>query len=83
MSDQWRSQDTIDAGAEHWPITLYELLRKVQKHLGGGLGAAPPENYGILQPPRLALRQYRSRFQAKAVWTKKSVDEDKKIGELD
>ena len=37
-------------------LRLYELLHKVEKHLGG-LGHAPPE---ISQPPRLVLKPYRS-----------------------
>ena len=31
---QWRSQDIADARAQHG-LRLYEILRKVQKHLGG------------------------------------------------
>ena len=33
----WRSQDIADARAQHG-LRLYELLREVQKHLGGGGG---------------------------------------------
>ena len=57
---EWRSQDIADARAQMGMLCLYELLRKVEKHLGG-LGHAPPEKFfWISQPPRSVLKPYRS-----------------------
>ena len=39
-------------------LRLYELTREVQKLIGGSGGYPPPENLGILQPPRSVLRPY-------------------------
>ena len=41
-------------------LRLYEILREVQKHLGGSRAWSPQKNFGISQPPRSVLRQFRT-----------------------
>ena len=39
-------------------LRLYELPREVQRLIGGSGGILPPENLGILHPPKSILRPY-------------------------
>ena len=43
-------------------LLLYEILREVQKHLGGegSRACSPQKMFGISQPPRSVLRPYRT-----------------------
>ena len=38
-------------GRSMGPLCLYELLRKVQEHLGGSRACSPQKMFRILQPP--------------------------------
>ena len=55
MAAQWRSQDTNNARAQHGHTT-YVCTNFCAAVFGGVCGLLPQENFGILQPPRSALR---------------------------
>ena len=62
---QWHSQDITYARAQHGHTTFVVLCTKFRvkcrSFLGGSGGILPPENLGILHPPRLVLRSYCSK----------------------
>ena len=57
---QWRSQDSADARAQHGHTTFVRTCAQSTETFRGVWGHPPLETLGILQPPRLVLRSYRS-----------------------